>query len=64
MSNFMILKATEGPLKMMKNAFYFTLKCFSILKIFKFSSSFFSHAKNGLVRKNRLVSKSMTSQPG
>ena len=28
--------ATENPLKMMKNAFYFTLKALSVLKIIKF----------------------------
>ena len=28
--------ATESPLKMMKNAFYFTSKALSVLKIFKF----------------------------
>ena len=28
--------ATESPLKMMINAFYFTVKAFSVLKIFKF----------------------------
>ena len=30
--------ATENPLKMMKNAFYFTLKALFVLKIFKFLS--------------------------
>ena len=30
--------ATESPLKMMKNAFYFTLKAFFLLKKFKFLS--------------------------
>ena len=30
--------ATGSPLKMMKNAFYFTLKALFILKIFKFLS--------------------------
>ena len=30
--------ATESPLKMMKNAFYFTLKALFGLKIFKFLS--------------------------
>ena len=29
---------TENPLKMMKNAFYFILKAFLVLKIFKFLS--------------------------
>ena len=30
--------ATESPLKMMKNDFYFTSKAFFVLKIFKFLS--------------------------
>ena len=30
--------ATESPLKMMRNAFYFTSKALSVLKIFKFLS--------------------------
>ena len=30
--------ATESPLKMMKNAFYFTSKALFVLKIFKFIS--------------------------
>ena len=30
--------ATESPLKMMKNAFYFTSKTLFVLKIFKFLS--------------------------
>ena len=30
--------ATKSPLKMMKNAFYFTLRTLSILKKFKFLS--------------------------
>ena len=44
--------ATESPLKMMKNAIYFTLKPLFVLKI------------NGLIRKIRLISKFMTSQTG
>ena len=36
---------TEIPLKMMKNAFYFTLKALLVLKIFKFLYSLFSHAE-------------------
>ena len=35
--------ATESPLKMMKNVFYFTLKALFILKIFKFLSRRFGH---------------------
>ena len=46
--------APKSPLKIMKNAFYFTLKALSILRISKFLSSFFSHTqKNCLVRKKR-----------
>ena len=49
----------------MKNAFYFILKAFFVLKIFKFLSRLFGHVgKNGLIRKIRLTSKFMTSQPG
>ena len=32
--------ATESPLKMMKNAFHFTLKSLFVLKIFKFCLDF------------------------
>ena len=35
--------ATESPLKMMKNAFYFTSEALFILKIFKFLSLLFDH---------------------
>ena len=34
---------TETPLKMMKNAFYFTLKALFVLKVFKFLSCLFDH---------------------
>ena len=37
--------ATEIPLKTMKNAFYFTLKTFFVLKIFKFLSLLFGHVE-------------------
>ena len=37
--------ATESPLKMMKNAFFFTLKALFVLKVFKFLSSLFTHAE-------------------
>ena len=33
----------ESPLEMMKNAFYFILKAFFVLKIFKFLSRPFGH---------------------
>ena len=53
----------ESPLKMMKNAFYFTLKAPIVLKIFKFLSWGFGHVeRKSLVRKVRLISKFMTSQ--
>ena len=35
--------ANESPLKMMKNAFYFTLKALFVLKLFKFLSWLFGH---------------------
>ena len=37
--------AFESPLKMVENAFYFTLKARYVLKIFNFLSSLFGHAK-------------------
>ena len=37
------LLATESHLKVMKNAFYFTLKALFVLKIFKFLSCLFVH---------------------
>ena len=33
--------ATENPLKMIKNTFYFTIEALFVLKIFKFLSRFF-----------------------
>ena len=36
LSRLSYILATESPLKMMKNAFYFTLKALFVLKIFKF----------------------------
>ena len=49
----------------MENAFYFTLKALFFLKIFKFLSCLFGPVeKNSSIRETRLVSKSMTSQPG
>ena len=40
--------ATENPLKMTKNAFYFTLKPLFILKVFKVLPWLFGHAENQL----------------
>ena len=47
----------ESPLKMMRNAFYFILKTFR-------SQDIWPCRKNPLIRKIRLTSKFMTSQPG
>ena len=50
---------------MMRNVFSFILKVLFVLKIFRFLSQLFRHVeKNGLIRKTRLTSKFMTSQPG
>ena len=55
----------ESPLKMMNNAFYLILKALFVLKIFKvFIMTFWSSRKSDLIRKIRLISKFMTSQPG
>ena len=37
--------ATESPLKMMKNAFDFTVKALFVLKIFKFLSWLLGHVE-------------------
>ena len=52
--------ATESPLKMMKNAFYFTSKALFVLKIFKFLSWLFGHIAKRLI----LISNFRTSQCG
>ena len=44
----------EIPLKLMKNAIYFTLKALSVLKIFKFLSWLFGHVEK-TARLERLV---------
>ena len=36
---------TKSPLKLMKNALYFTLKALFVLKIFKFLSLIFDHVE-------------------
>ena len=41
----------ESHLKMMKNTFYFILKVFPVLTVFKFLSRLFYHVKNGLIGK-------------
>ena len=49
----------ESALKMMKNAFYSILKDIEV-----FVTTFWSCRKNGLIRKMRLTSKFIMSQPG
>ena len=46
--------ANESPLKMMKNAFYFTLKAVVVLKIFKFLSWSFSLVEKRLDEKDKV----------
>ena len=55
--------ANESPLKIMKNAFYFTLKVFSFSRYLTFCLDFLITQKNGLIRKIRSATKFMTSQP-
>ena len=57
--------ATESPLKVIRNAFYFTLtKLFSFSRYLNFCLEFSVMLRNGLIRKIRFISKLMTSQPG
>ena len=53
----------ESPLKMMKYAFYFILKALFVLRYLNFYLHFLVFKKNGLIRKIRLISKFITSQP-
>ena len=64
--SFLFICFNDSLSKKMKNAFYFILKTFSILKIFnKFSSWLFGHVKKtNMIRNRKLSSKFMTSQPG
>ena len=48
----------------MMNAFYFTLKALFVLEILKFLSWLFGHVKNSLIRKTKIISKFIMSQPG
>ena len=50
--------ATERSLKMMGDAFYFTLK------VLAFCTNFLVMQKSSLIRKIKLISKFMMSQPG
>ena len=57
--------ATESPSKMLKNAFYFTVKVLFVLKMFKFFVlTFLVTNENGLMRKLRLISEFMTPSIG
>ena len=56
--------ATESPLTMMKDVFYFTSKAPFVLKIFSFCLEFLVMYQNGLMKKIRLISNFMTQQPG
>ena len=49
--------ATESPLKIMKNAFYFTMRALFVLKILSFCLDLLVIWKNGLIRKIKLISK-------
>ena len=48
----------------MKNAFYFTLKVLSVLKIFRFLSKRFGQVEKRLDQKDMVDFKFMLSQPG
>ena len=53
------------PFKNDENVFYFVLKASFVLKIYKFLLRHFHHTREkSLIRKIRLTSKFMTSQPG
>ena len=59
------ISLNDSPLKMMKNAFYFILNSFPVLKIFKLFSWLFGHVEKTVsIEKKREISKFMTSQPG
>ena len=53
----------ESPLKIMKNAKFHLKSSFCSQDIYIFVKTFWSCRKNGLIRKIRLTSKFMTSQP-
>ena len=55
--------ATESLLKMRENAFCLTLKALFALMIFQFLFYLWVMYKNGLIRKIRLISKRIPSQP-
>ena len=56
--------ATESPLKMTKNVSYFILKLFIFLRYLQSCLGFLVMQENNLIRKTRLISKLLMSQPG
>ena len=52
------IRFKKMPLNMVKSAFYFSLS-----RYLNFVLTFCSYRQNGLIRKIRLISKFMTSQP-
>ena len=54
----------ESPWNMTKNVFCSILKALFVLKIFKFCHAFLVYRKNASIKKIRLISKFITSQPG
>ena len=61
--NIFFICFNEGPLKMMKNAFHFK-SSFRPQDISISVVNFWLYRKNGFMRKIRLISQSMMSQPG
>ena len=55
--------ATESPLKMMKNAFYFASEALFVLNLLNFCLEIWSCRKAAWLE-TRLISKLITSQPG
>ena len=54
----------ESPLKIMENTFCFILKALFVFKIFKFLPWRFGHVEKSFIRKIRLISTFIASQPG
>ena len=54
----------ESLLKIMKMFFILLLKVLFVLKIFNFCLDFLVIQKNSMIKKTRLISTFMTSQPG
>ena len=59
------LLTTESPLKMMKNVFYFTSKVLTLFsRYLSFCLYFLATYQNSLLKKIRLISNFMMTQPG